>query len=184
MRRLPVVFLALLAAPGPAPAQLRSGPAHGGPAPATLPAIVVHGEPAAGQADLAEARDGEPTVFLFVRADRLDRPMARLMRTLDRALADGVEGAPEAAAVAVWITDDPGASREYLPRFQQSLELEKTALSVFEGSLLGPEGWDINDAASLTAVVVKGGKVVLSTGYDSLGEADVRGVVRAIKGDG
>ncbi len=129
----------------------------------------------AGQAlDIVADRAARPTVYLFVQAERWDRPMARFLRSLDQALR-----APEARAtlVAVWLTDDVEAARTYQPRAQQSLNLERTTWSVFEGPRQGPAGWSINDAADLTAVVVRDGRVLGSFGFRGPADTDLRAVL-------
>lgn len=131
--------------------------------------------------ELTADRGAKPTVYLFVQAERFDRPTARFIRAIDDALKARIQEAPEAESVAIWLTDTPEQSREYLPRAQQSLRLEKTTWSIFDGSSKGPEGWSINDAALLTAVVVRDGKVVLSHGYRSLDEVEPREVLQALK---
>lgn len=162
--------------------QLESGPEAGSRA-EPFPAFAATGELTGRPLDFVARREGRPTVFLFVQAASLDRPMARYIKALDRALAGGIEGAADAAAVGVWLTDDADESKGFLPRAQQSLRLEKTALAVFEGPRTGPDGWSLNDMAGLTAVVVREGKVVASLGYDATyDESEVRKVVRALRG--
>jgi hypothetical protein len=157
-----------------------SGPDAGSPLRPCPVAVIVGGQE--GQTlDITADRGGKPTVFLFVQADRFDRPTARFIRAIDQALGAGIDDAPKAASVAIWLTDTPEKSREYLPRAQQSLKLEKTTWSIFDGPSRGPDGWSINDAATLTAVVVRGGKVVQSFGYQSLGEVEPREVLQTLK---
>src|SRR5262245_17791364 len=150
MRSSVSLAIALIALP--AAAQVASGPEVGSTPPA-LPAFVVTGDLAEKAVDLAAERKGKPTVFCFVRADAGDRPMARFLKVLDKALTDGVDGAEGAEAVAVWLTDDVGKSKNYLPNAQQSLQFAKTPLAVFEGDRFGPVGWTVNGDARLTTVV-------------------------------
>ena len=162
-----------------ASAQTASGPDTG----SKVGACVVHavtGDHAGKSLDYTAERKDQPTVYVFVRADAWDRPMARFLRTLDERLAAGVEGAGMARAVAVWLTDDASQSKEYLPRAQQSLKLSHTALTVFEGDRQGPGAWGINPDARLTAVVVGGGKVVASFGYQSLNETNVPEIMASL----
>jgi hypothetical protein len=181
MRRWQLVLL-LVAVGGPAPrawAQVSSGP-NVGSVVKGLMVFATTGEKAGNEVDFVMERKDQPTVYLFVQAEHWERPTARFMRTLDEQIAKGIDGAPEAAVVAVWLTDDVGATKEYLPRAQGSLQFQKTALAVFEGQKTGPADWSINDQAFLTAVVVRGGMVVASLGFRSLNETDVPGVVKSL----
>jgi hypothetical protein len=139
------------------------------------------GEKAGNEVDFVAERKDKPTVYLFVQAETWSRPQGRFMRILDEEIAKGIEGAEDAAVVAVWLTDDAAMSKDYLPRVHQSLQFQKTTLAVFEGRKLGPDDWSINDHAYLTAVVVRGGSVVASKGYLSVSEADVADVVKTLK---
>ncbi len=179
-RHAAFLLVAVLLPASACPGQLTSGPQPGAKAD-PLPAFAVTGDKSDQSLDFVAERGGKPTVFLFVRADRFDRPTARFIKTLDQELGQGIEGAPESGAVAVWLTEDQDQSKGYLPRAQMSLMLEKTALAVFEGNRNGPEGWSINDAATLTAVVVRDGGVVYAAGFDSLNETDVPKIVEALK---
>jgi hypothetical protein len=175
-------FLAigLLAVAYQAAGDIPSGPDAGATAEPVRVGVAA-GERLGQSFDAVADRAGRPAVFLFVPADRFDRPTARFLKTLDDALARGIEGAADASALAIWLTDTPEQAREYLPRAQQSLQLARTTWGVFDGAKLGPPGWSINDTANLTAVVVRGGKVVASFGYQAPGEGDVREVLRALR---
>jgi hypothetical protein len=146
-----------------------------------MKAFVVVGESAGQSVDVSTLRAGQPTVYLIVNAEHWSRPVARFLKTLDQELSRGIDGAPEAAAVAVWFTSDVEKSKTYLPVAQNSIQFEKTWLAVFEGDQFGPPAWAINDQAHLTAVVVQGDKVVASLGYISLNETDVPKVIKTLK---
>src|SRR5919197_2439046 len=102
-------------------------------------------------------RKGEPTVFVFVQQAHWNRPMARLLKELD---SKGKEANDKAAVVAVWLTEQPDAAKEYLPKAQMSLNFVNTSLGVFEGNKSGPNNWGINPDAHCTMVVSHRGKVV------------------------
>jgi hypothetical protein len=129
------------------------------------------------ETDLAKDRKDQPTVYCFVRADKFDRPLARFIKTLDTKLAD--EPA-ENGIVAVWLTEDADATKEYLPRAQQSIKLDRTTYAYFVG-LAGPDGWGINSDVHLTVVVVKAGKVEAVWPFLSVNETDVPAVLEALK---
>lgn len=161
-------------------AQLKSGPA----ADSEVIGYKVHavtGEFADKDVDYLQERKDKTTIYLFVSADKFDRPVARYLKTLDKAVTDAVEGTAGVEVVAVWLSEDVAKSKEYLPKAQQSLKFEHTALTVFPGATQGPEGWGIDTEAHLTTVVVKGKKVIASFGYRSTNETDVREVVKALK---
>src|SRR6476660_1263697 len=123
-------------------------------------------------------RKGEPTVFVFVQQEHWDRPMARMLKTLDK---DAKEANEKAAVVAVWLTEKPDAAKEYLPKAQMSLNFANTSLGVFEGEKTGPNNWGINTEAHCTVVVTKDGKVVESIALQSVNETDAKKVVEALK---
>jgi hypothetical protein len=123
-------------------------------------------------------RKGEPTVFVFVQQQHWDRPMARMLKTLDKGAKEAND---KAAVVAVWLTDKPDAAKDYLPKAQMSLSFVNTSLGVFEGDRSGPNNWGINTDAHCTVVVTKGGKVVESVALQSVNETDAKKVVEALK---
>jgi hypothetical protein len=123
-------------------------------------------------------RKGEPTVFVFVQQAHWNRPMARLLKELD---AKGKEANDKAVIVAVWLTEQPDAAKEYLPKAQMSLSFVNTSLGVFEGDKSGPNNWGINPDAHCTVVVTHKGKVVESIALQSANETDAAKVVEALK---
>ena len=149
--------------------QIQSGPDRGSKL-EPLKVSVVVGDGAGEELDLAARRGGQPTIYLFVQADKWDRPVARFMSTLDKEL---VKSRSDVAVVAVWLTDDVEKSKEYLPRAQQSINFSQTALTVFPGDKNGPVGWSIHSGAHLTAVVAENSRVVASFGFRSLNETNV-----------
>jgi hypothetical protein len=157
-----------------------SGPEAGAKLDALNVSVAV-GEKHGETIDAVAEREANPTIYLFVRADQFDRPMACVIKELDDACVQGVAGATQAAIVAVWITDTPEKSRDYLPIAQQSLKLQHTRWTVFEGGRNGPEKWALNDSAGLTVVATRAGKVVRSTGLTSWNETDVRRVLQSLK---
>jgi hypothetical protein len=180
--RPPAVALGLvLLAASPATAQVESGPKPG-EKPEPFKAYVTTGENPDRVAEPVDERKDKPTVFLFVQGGLWTRPVARFVKNLDNELEKGVDGAEGASAVAVWLTEEPEAAKAYQPRAQMSLTLTKTVLAVFEGPKTGPKGWSLYDAVPLTAVVVRGGKVVKSVTYDPMNEPDPKEVVDALRG--
>jgi hypothetical protein len=153
-----------------------TGPEKG----AKVPALKVFDATGAHQgqeADYTADRKDKPTVYLFVNAEKFDRPMNRFMKTLDGAIVKDFEGV---YVVAVWLTKDADKTKEFLPRVQQSVGYEATALTVFAGAAEGAKGWNVNADAHLTAVVANKGKVAATFGYESLNETDVPKVKEAL----
>jgi len=158
-----------------------SGPDRGAKVPG-LPVFDATGPHAGKEVDYARERGGKPTVYVFIRADKWDRPMARFVKKLDEAVQEQGE---DASVVAVWLTEDPDKTREYLPVAQQSLQLQATALTCFAGvpaaPAVGPRGWNVNADAHLTAVVAHKQKAARVFGYRSVNEADVPAVRNALR---
>jgi hypothetical protein len=173
-----LVAAALLVAPMSGRAQdVPSGPPRGERVPA-LKVYDVTGEHGGKEVDYTAERKGRPTVYLFVRADKFDRPMNRFLKALDTAAK---KDSPDAYLVAVWLTEDPEKTKGLLPRVQQSVQYEATALTYHPGDLAGPKGWGINPDAHLTAVVANKGRVVAVFGYKSVNETDAPPVRKALE---
>ena len=178
MCRHALLCLALLMPPAAARAQdVVSGPAKGEKVPA-LKVFDATGENADKEVDYAAERKDKPTVYLFVRADKFDRPMNRFMKTLDGAVKKDFA---DTYVVAVWLTDDAAKTKELLPRVQQSVGFGATALTCYAGGAEGPKGWGVNADAHLTAVLANKGKVAATFGYPSLNETDVPAVRDAVR---
>jgi hypothetical protein len=175
--RFPYPVLVLLLA-SPAWAQeVTSGPEKGTKVPA-LKVFDATGPHEGKEVDYAPERKGKPTVYVFVQADQWDRPMARFLRELAQAVQK--EG-DDAYVVAVWLTDDPDKTKEYLPVAQRSLQFQATALTCFVGGKAGPGGWGLNADAHATAVVADRGKVQATFGYRSVNETDAPAVRDALR---
>lgn len=143
--------------------------------------FAVTGSQAGNTVEYVAERKEKPTVYLFVNAATWDRPIARYLKVLDTKIGDGIKGADDARVVAVWLTDDVGKAKEYLPKAQQSLNMARTDWTVFEGSKEGPTGWKIDTTDHLTAVVVRGGKEVARFAYKSTNDTDVPDVINTLK---
>jgi hypothetical protein len=154
--------------------EVPSGPEKGKGVPA-LKVFAATGPHKGKDIDYAAERGKKPTVYVFIPADKWSRPVARFLKKLDEAVPKVDE---DAAVVAVWLTDDPAKTKEYLPRAQQSLEFQATALTCFTGA--EPKGWGINADAHATAVVAGRGKVAAVFGYGSVNETAVPAVRDAL----
>ena len=172
-----LVASVLLGVPGAFAQDIVSGPEKGKPVPA-LKVFAATGPHEGKEVDYKMQRKARRTVYVFIRADKWDRPMARFLRGLDMAASKDGE---ETAVVAVWLTDNVEKTKKYLPRAQQSLQLQATALTCFPGPQEGPQGWGINADAHLTAAVVHKGTVAATFAYRSVNETDVPAVQKALK---
>ncbi len=158
-------------------ADVDSGPAPGEKLP-PLKVLMVVGEQENKEFDVVKSREGKPTLYLFLRADRLTRPIARTMKTLDQEID---KSGGDTKLVAVWLTDEKEKTKEFLPRAQQSLKFDATSLALYPDLSTGPEGWGINSDADLTVVVANGNKIAARFGFVSPNERVAREVLAALK---
>ena len=153
----------------PTAADVVSGPGEGNEVKA-LKIAVVTGDSAGKELDMIAERKEQPTIYVFVPTDRFSRPMARFLKALDERLH---AERPEINIVPVWLTDDVAKAKDYLPKVQESLKLNRTTWSVFPGEKTGPADWGINPDADVTVIVADGKKVKASLGYRSINETEV-----------
>jgi hypothetical protein len=154
-----------------------SGPARDGKVSA-LKVFDVTGAHKDKETDYAAERADKPTVYLFINAEKFDRPMNRFMKTLDGIVAKDFDNV---YVVAVWLTSDADKTKGFLPKVQQSVQYQSTALTLFSDVNERPKGWDVNADAHLTAVIANKGKVAATFGYRSLNETDVPKVKEALE---
>src|SRR5262245_52217674 len=107
-------------------AQTDSGPKAGEKV-EPLKALLAVGDDAGKEKDLAAEQAKKTAVFVFVQAEKFDRPMARFLRDLDQELS---KNRTDVRILGVWLTDDVDKSKDYLPRAQESLKLQQTTLAV------------------------------------------------------
>lgn len=176
MAKLFLLAAGLLVLVSSARADVDSGPAVGNPVP-ELKVYAVTGEHADKEVAISEERKDKPTVWMFVPKDKWSRPMARLMRELDAKLKD----IGEAHLVAVWLTDDQFTTKEYLPKAQQSIKLQDSSLTFYQGDPAGPADWGINPDAEVTVVVSGAGKIVATWGFVAVNETVLDDVLAALK---
>jgi hypothetical protein len=179
MKPVPVcsLLLAMLLAADCARGDVESGPAAGSDV-SPFKTFAVEGEAANETVNFVERREGKPTLYVFIPAEKWSRPTARLLRKMDESIDDA---APEAKIVAVWLTSDGAAAKEYLPKAQQSLKLANTALTVYEENATGPGEWGVNSEADVTVVATRGGKVLKSYGIVSANETLADEILKALK---
>jgi hypothetical protein len=152
-----------------------SGPAKGEAVPA-LPVFDATGANKDKDIDYAAERKDKPTVYVFIQADKWERPTHRFLSELDKKLQKDVA---DSYLVAVWLTEKPDETKQYLPKIGGYYT--NAALTCFTGEKAGPKGWNMNADAHVTAVVASKQKVAATFGLRSLNETDVPGVVEALK---
>jgi hypothetical protein len=158
-----------------------SGPKKGEKVPA-LKVYDATGENKEKTVDYVGLRKDKPTVYLFIGSGddakgKFDRPMNQFIKTLDGVIEKDLE---DVYAVAVFLTEDEDKTREFLPKAQESVKYEKTAMATFKGKD-GPKDWSINSDAHLTVIIAHKGKVTARFGYNSVNDTDVRAVMKELK---
>jgi hypothetical protein len=154
---------------------LESGPAKGEKT-APFKVHTLNGDFKGKDVDFTAERKDKPTVFVFVQAEKWDRPMFRYLKKLDEAVQQDF---PKTGMVAVWLTDKQDATREYLPKIEQYFT--GVTLTCFPGEKTGPKEWVLNADAHITTVVADNGRVVGRFGYRSVNETDATSVLRQLK---
>jgi hypothetical protein len=167
----------LLAASMAAAQDVTSGPEKGGVVP-PLAVFDATGLQKDKDVDYAAERGDKPTAYVFIQADKWDRPMARFLKGLDGVVQ---KVGDDTLVVGVWLTDDPAKTKAYLPVAQQSLQFQATSLTCFTEEKAGPKGWNMNADAAATVVVANRHKVAATFGYRSINETDVPAVRDALK---
>lgn len=157
---------------------LETGPAKGTATPA-LKVFAVTGDQENKEVDFGAERKDQTTIFVFVRSDKFDRPIARFLKKFDEELTK--EG-KDCLTVAVWLTDDAEKSKEYLPRVQGSLKLTKTVFSVYTGEQSGPADWAINGDCHVSVIITHEKKIHATMGFRSMNETDVAKVMKVMPG--
>ena len=174
MTRFPTVLVAAcLFFPTALHAQTSSGPSTGSKI-EPLKVFAVTGDNAGEEFDFAAKHAGKPAAFLFVQADKFDRPIGRFLKVLDQELSKDRSDVP---AIAIWLTDDVEKSKEYLTRAQMSINLHHIALAVYPGDKNGPQGWAINTGAHLSVILANDNRVISTFGFRSVNDLDVPNVL-------
>ncbi len=177
MIRVPMICLVLVVAVSVSRADVESGPKAGEKI-AELKVTNIVGDFEGKEVDFAKERKDAPTVYIFVNADKFDRPMARLLKALDGKIGDVDE---KAKVVIVWIGGEDDALKKRLPAIQMSLKFEKSSMSLYTADKTGPNGWGLNGDAHLTVVVANKAKVAKSFAYTTVNETDEKDVTAALK---
>jgi hypothetical protein len=158
-------------------ADVDSGPKPGQKVP-PLKVLSVVGDEENKEIDAAKLRAKKPTLYLFIRADRWTRPIAKTMKVLDESV-DKLDG--DIKVVAVWLTDDKEKTKQYLPRAQEILKFDATTLALHPDLTTGPEHWGLNSDSDLTVVVANEQRVIARFGFVAPNERVVSDVLKELK---
>jgi hypothetical protein len=157
-----------------------------GPEPGTgipsLKTFQVHGDLAGKEVDWKTQSPDHPILFVFLRSDQWDRPLARVVKKLDDLLqADRQQ--TKADLAIIWITKDLEKGKEYLPRAQQSLKLQASSWNILAGEVYDAQGWVLSGDLPLNLILVKKKKIAWGRAYREMSDVPVRGVRTALWGE-
>lgn len=123
--------------------------------------------------DVAIQHGEQPTVYVFLSGSRFDRPAGRFIKTLDTAMQKRQMLHPTLQVVIVYMADDAEKGAARVTAIQGSLKLAASQWTVWKDGATSPDGWAVNDRASVTAVVVDKKLVTATFGYDSINDTVV-----------
>lgn len=158
----------------------RIGPEAGKPLP-TLKVNQITGSQAGKEVDGAEAAKSEAVIYAFIRSDKWDRPVARVLRQLDEALVEHRKTDPKCSIFIVWVSKDAEKAREYLPKAQQSLKLQASTWNHFDGEIYDIAHWQLSGDGPLNVVIAKEGKCTWGRGYATINDIIAKKVIEAFK---
>ena len=158
-------------------AEIASGP-NVGTVVSPLKVFATTGDHAGKELDFTTERSKKPTIYLFLQHERFDRPLARLIKALEKG---AIEAGNDSGLVTVFLTSDEVKTKEHLPRIQMSPQFTSNPLVIYPSATMGPDGWSVNTDAQLTALVVNEGKVTASFGYRSANETVAPEILTALK---
>ncbi len=178
MRFVPIPFLSLIVSVTTClHAEIDSGPKVGTTV-SPLKVFAATGDHAGKELDFAIERSKKPTIYIFIQHERFDRPLARLIKALEKG---AIEAGNDSSLVTVFLTADEVKTKDHLPRIQMSLHFTANPLVIYPSATMSPEGWSVNTDAQLTALVVNEDKVTASFGYRSANETVAPEILTALK---
>ena len=158
-------------------AEIDSGPKVGTVV-SPLKVFASTGEHAGKELDIAAERGSKPTIYIFVPHERFDRPLARLLRSLEKS---AIETGNDVSLVTVFLTANEDKTKEHLPKIQMSLQFTVNPMVIFPSATMSPEGWAVNTDAQLTVLVVNEKKVSATFGYRSANDTVAPEIIQALK---
>lgn len=154
----------------------KAGPDVGKPVP-ELKLTQIHGDQAGKEVDARELAKTTSTIFVTVRKDKWDRPVARVLRQLDEAVSKQDN---KARIVLVWVSKDADHAKEYLPKAQQSLKLQASSWNLFNGEVYDAAGWQLSGDGPLNIIIAKAGKVHWGQAFGTVDEKVAAKVTAAL----
>lgn len=178
MRRSMIpALISIVIASGVAWADIDSGP-NVGTTVSALKVFAATGDQSGKDLDVAAERGTKPTVYVFIPYDRFDRPLARMLKAIEKSVIDAGN---EASTVTIFLAEDQAAAKERLPKVQMSLQFTANPLVIYPSAKESPEGWSVNTDAQATVLIVKDAKVAARFGYRSANETVVPEITEALK---
>jgi hypothetical protein len=150
--------------------EIIAGPELNKPIPG-LKTLQIVGDLAEKEIDWKETTKTKPTLIVFVRSDKWDRPVARVLKQLDNALVAARKDLPDAHLAIVWISKDGERAKEYLPKVQQSIKMQVSSWNHFNGEVYDASGWQLSGDGALNIVLVKDNKAVWGRAFSTMQES-------------
>lgn len=161
--------------------EIVAGPELNKPIP-SLKTLQIVGDHADKEIDWKETAKTKPTLIVFVRSDKWDRPVARVLKQLDDALIAARKDLPDAHVAIVWISKEGERAKEYLPKVQQSLKMQVSSWNHFNGEVYDASGWQLSGDGALNIVLVKDNKAVWGRAFSTMQESIARQAMKELKG--
>lgn len=176
-----LTLLCLLLSTGFDDKEIVSGPELNKPVP-SLKTLQVVGDHADKEVDWKELTEKKPTLLVFVRSDKWDRPVARVLKQVDDALIAARKDYPDVHIGIIWISKDAERAKEYLPKVQLSIKLQASSWNFFNGEVYDAAGWQLSGDGAINIVLVKEGKSTWGRAFDTMQESIARQAMAALKG--
>lgn len=160
--------------------EIVAGPELNKPIP-SLKTLQIVGDHADKEIDWKETAKTNYMLIVFVRSDKWDRPVARVLKQLDDALVAARKDLPDAHIVIVWVSKDGERAKEYLPKVQQSLKMQVSSWNHFNGEVYDASGWQLSGDGALNIVLVNDNKAVWGRAFSTMQESITRQVMAELK---
>ena len=160
--------------------EIVAGPELNKPIP-SLKTTQIVGEQADKEIDCKETAQTKPTLLVFVRSDKWDRPVARVLKQIDDAFIAERKDHPDVHVGIIWVSKDAERAKEYLPKVQQSLKMQASSWNFYNGEVYDATGWQLSGDGSLNLVLVKNNKAVWGRAYSTMQEAIAKKVMKELK---
>jgi hypothetical protein len=161
--------------------EILAGPELNKPIP-SLKTLQIVGDHADMEIDWKETAQTKPTLIVFVRSDKWERPVARVLKQLDDALIAARKDLPDAHVGIVWVSKDADKAKDYLPKVQQSIKLQASSWNHFNGEVYDASGWQLSGDGALNIVLVKDNKAIWGRAFSNMQEGIVKQAMAELKG--